>query len=69
MPFSVQNQTFTIGEVAGRTGFSKATVRSAIHSGELGALQVNRRVIRVPEPDLARWLERLRARAQRMCIQ
>jgi excisionase family DNA binding protein len=57
---------FSPGEVAGRVGISKKTVLRAIASGELGGLRFNRAVIRVPEADLGRWLDLLRARAQRL---
>lgn len=59
-------RVFTPGEVALRTGFSVRTVLGAIRRGELGALRANRQVIRVPEADLGRWLDLLRARAQRV---
>jgi hypothetical protein len=49
-----------------RTGLPMPTIRGAIRCGELGALQANARTIRIPEPDLVRWLDLLRGRAQRM---
>jgi excisionase family DNA binding protein len=61
-----QVRAFTVAEVAMRTGLPMPTIRGAIRCGELGALQANARTIRIPEPDLVRWLDLLRGRAQRM---
>jgi excisionase family DNA binding protein len=66
MPSPYGVQVFTPGQVSLRTGLPMKTILRAIHDGELGAIQANKRVIRVPEGDLARWLELLRARAQRL---
>lgn len=57
---------FTPGDVSLRTGMPVKTVLAAIRRGELGALRANRQVIRISEGDLARWLDLLRARAQRV---
>ena len=59
-------RTFSPCEVASRCGLSIRTVLAAIHSGDLIAMKVNARVIRVSEDDLARWIAACRERAQRM---
>ena len=59
-----RGKTYSPGEVAQRCGLPTRTVLAAIRSGELGAWQINRRVLRIPEADLSRWLDLLRERAR-----
>ena len=46
----------TVAEVASLMRVSKMTVYRMVHAGELGAVQVGRRLFRIPEPTLIEYL-------------